>query len=65
MKRITRILMIAAVALAGLSAVGFLISVLFQQYLNISAVIRKMTVPSEDVLLHQSFVKNKKRTEEL
>lgn len=33
MKRITRILMIAAVAVAGLSAVGFLISVLFQQYL--------------------------------
>ena len=33
MKKITRILMIAAVAVAGLSAVGFLISVLFQQYL--------------------------------
>ena len=35
-------------------------SLLFQQYLNISAVIRKMKVPSEDMLLHQSFVKNKK-----
>ena len=32
MKKIARILMIAAVAVAGLSAVGFLITVLFQRY---------------------------------